>query len=76
MIDETFIIYLMFQIVLFVINLIGYKTIPILGFFGIIGSVILAIPTLNAFGDYYMMAFFLTLINISLPVIGITRAFR
>jgi len=76
MLDELFIVYFLFQLVLLIINLIGYSKIPILGFFGIIGSLILAVPTFFAFGDYYIMSIFLTLINISLPVIGITRAFK
>lgn len=73
MISDALLIYFMFQIVLLVINILGYTKIPLLFFFGIIGTVVLAVPTIQAFGSYYMMAVILILINISLPVVGLAK---
>jgi hypothetical protein len=74
MISDDFFVYLLVQIVLLTINLIGYSKIPILSFLGIIGTVMMAWPTVVAFGDYPQFALLLILVNISLPTIGITRA--
>jgi hypothetical protein len=63
----------MFQIVILIINILGFTKIPMLFFFGIIGTIILAIPTIQAFGEYYPMAVLLILINISLPVSGLAK---
>lgn len=68
------VMYLIGMIILLIINLIGYTKIPILCIFGIIGTMILAIPTVDAFGDYSMMAIILILINVGLPVIGLAKA--
>lgn len=76
MITDDFFIYLLIQIILLVVNLIGYSRIPILGFFGVIGTVLMAWPTVQAFGEYSNFALLLILINISLPTIGISRALR
>jgi hypothetical protein len=65
--------YLIGMIILLIINLIGYTKIPILCVFGIIGTMILAIPTVNAFDDYYMIAIILLIINIGLPVMGLAK---
>lgn len=73
MISDTLLIYLMFQIILMVINILGYTKIPLLFFFGIIGTIVLAVPTIQAFGEYYLMAIILILINISLPVTGLAK---
>lgn len=56
-----------------VINILGYTKIPLLFFFGIIGTIVLAVPTIQAFGEYYLMAIILILINISLPVTGLAK---
>lgn len=76
MISMDFFVYIFIQLLILGINLLGYSKIPILGFFGIIGTLIFAVPTFFSFGDYYMVAVFLILINISLPIIGLTKAFR
>jgi len=73
MISDSLLIYLVFQIILLMINIMGYTKIPVLFFFGIIGTIVLAIPTIEAFGEYYLMAIILILINISLPVMGLAK---
>lgn len=73
MISDSLLIYFMFQIVILIINILGFTKIPMLFFFGIIGTIILAIPTIQAFGEYYPMAVLLILINISLPVSGLAK---
>lgn len=76
MITDDFFIYLLIQIILLVINLIGYSKIPLLGAFGAIFTALLAWPTVQAFGTYSSFALMLIVINISLPAIGISRALR
>jgi hypothetical protein len=73
MIADSILIYLLFQIILLMINILGYTKIPMLFFFGIIGTIVLAVPTIQAFGEYYLMAIILILINISLPVTGLAK---
>lgn len=73
MITDDLLLYFMFQVMILVINVIGYSKIPILFFFSIIGTIVLAVPTIQAFGEYYLMAIILLLINISLPVIGLAK---
>ena len=73
MITDDFFVYLLVQIVLFTINLVGYSKIPILSYLGAIGTVLMAYQTVIAFNDYESFALLLILINISLPVIGLTR---
>jgi hypothetical protein len=74
MITEDFFIFLLFQIILLSINLIGYSKIPYLGFIGIIGTLILAYPTAMAFSDYPEMTIILILVNIMIPILGINKA--
>ncbi len=73
MISDAILMYLIFQIILLMINILGYTKIPLLFFFGIVGTVALSVPTIQAFGEYYMMAVILILINISLPVVGLAK---
>ena len=73
MISDALLLYLIFQIIILMFNILGYSRIPMMWFFAIIGSVLLAVPTILAFGDYYLMAILLILVNISLPVIGLSR---
>lgn len=76
MITEQLFIYFLFQIIILSINLLGYSKIPILSFFGIIATIVIAAPTLISFDTYYMFAAVLILINISLPTISLVRTFR
>jgi hypothetical protein len=73
MIGDDFLVYFMFQIVILIINILGVTKVPMLSFFGIIGTIILAVPTIQAFGDYYLMAVLLILINISVPVVNLAK---
>ena len=73
MITDDFFVYLLAQVVLLTINLIGYSKIPILSFLGIIGTVLMAYQTVIAFADYESFALLLILVNISIPAIGLTR---
>jgi hypothetical protein len=73
MISDALLLYLTFQMILLMFNILGYSRISMMFFFAIIGSLILAIPTIQAFGDYYPMAILLIIVNISLPAIGLSR---
>jgi hypothetical protein len=76
MITDDLMLYMMFQLILFGINVVGYLRIPYLLFFGLIGTVLVSVPTINAFGDYYYIALVLILLNISLPVMGLAKALK
>jgi len=76
MITDDLFIYMLFQVILLLINIIGYFKIPLLSLFGILGTLALALPTVNAFNDYWMMALLLIMINMSLPVVGLTKALK
>ena len=76
MITDDLFIYLMFQMIILVINLAGYFKIPYLGFIGIIATLSVTYPTIIAFGDYYIMAVILLLMNGILPIMGFTKAYR
>ena len=73
MIGDALLLYLVFQILILMINILGYTKMPLLYFFGIIGTIILAVPTIQAFGEYYLMAVILILMNISIPITGLIR---
>lgn len=70
MIEDAILMWLLGQMLLLVINLIGLR-IPILSFVGIIGCILLAVPTMEAFAEYYFIALILILTNIVIPVLGI-----
>lgn len=74
MITDTFMIYLLFQVILLMINLIGYSKLPFLGFIGIIGVIILAYPTAQAFEPYWQLTVILLLTNLMIPVLGFSKA--
>jgi len=76
MIGDDLFIYLMFQMIILVINLTGYFKIPYLGLIGIIATLSVAYQTVTSFGDYYVMAIILLLINGTLPIMGFTKAYR
>jgi hypothetical protein len=76
MITDDLFIYLMFQMIILAINLVGYFKIPYLGFIGIIATISVAYPTIVSFGDYYMMGVILILMNGTLPIMGFTKAYR
>lgn len=74
MISDAIVLYLLAQMMLLVINLIGYTRIPYLSVIAIIMNTLLIIPTLEAFGDDYMIALLPVLVNTVLPLISLTEA--
>ena len=68
--------YLIGMLIILGINLVGYFKIPILCLFGIIGTLLLAPYTIIEFGDFWMLGMILILVNVGLPTIGLSRAFR
>jgi hypothetical protein len=69
-------IYFIAQLILFVINYFGYSRLPLLSIFGLIGAIILAIPTIQSMGEYYFIGLLFIIINILLPIMGLNRALR
>lgn len=67
---EDFLAYLLFQIVLLSVNILAYNRNKILAYFGIIGSISLAVPTILAFGDYWMFGVWIVILNTVFPVYG------
>jgi hypothetical protein len=76
MITDDLLVYLLFQLIILTINIIGLKKMPLMLFFGIIGTILLSVPTLIAFGDYYLMAVLFILINITIPIIGLSSTMK
>lgn len=74
MITDDMLIYLLFQIVLMVINLISYSKIPFLGVIGIIATFSTAYQTIMAFDTYWVFGLVLILCNIMIPILGFTKA--
>lgn len=75
MFTEQFVIYLTAMLLVFLINILGYTKLKALYFFGIIGTLLFAVPTIKAFDEDYIFAAFLIILNISLPLLGLTRTF-
>jgi len=76
MITDDLLVYLLFQLIVLTINIIGLRKLPLMLFFGLIGTILLSVPTLIAFDDYYMMAVIFILINMTIPVIGLSSAVK
>jgi len=76
MITDDLFMYLLFQMIILVINIVGYFKIPYLGFIGIIATLSISYQTIVSFGDYYIMAVILILLNGTLPIIGFSKAYR
>ena len=66
-------IYLIFHIILIIVNIVGILKIPTYSYFAVIGTFITAYQTVIAFNDYQMIAISLILMNISIPIIGLSR---
>jgi hypothetical protein len=58
------------------INIIGYTKIPFVSFIGLIGTFIIAIPTLMAFGEYYLFATILIILNMMIPIYSLIETKR
>jgi hypothetical protein len=69
-------LYFSIQIFLFCVIIVGYFRVPFLLFIGLIGSVVLAIPTILGFGSYYMIGVVLILMNVVTPAMGLARNYR
>ena len=76
MISDEFFIYLIFQLILLALNIVGFAKMPVILIFTAIGTFITAISTVLAFGDYQLIAIMLIITNISIPVIGVTKVNR
>lgn len=70
MISDALLMYLLGQIILLIVNLLGMKM-PLMAFIGIVGSIILVTPTIESFEEYYPVALILILVNIILPTMAI-----
>lgn len=68
---QIFYVFLLFQIILFVIGLIGYFKLPWLLILTILGTIVIAVPTMIVFGELYMIAFILIVINMVLGAMGL-----
>jgi hypothetical protein len=56
------------------INLLGYTKIPYLSIIAVIMNTVLIVPTLQAFGDDYMIALLPILVNTVIPILGLSEA--
>lgn len=73
MIDQDFFIMLLFQIFVLVINIMGYTKIPALSIFGIAFTVIIFVPTIEAFQEYEWFGLMLGVMNLALPVYALSH---
>jgi hypothetical protein len=73
MIGETFFICLLFQLLVLMINILGYTKIPAMSLFGIMFELIIMVPTIIAFTDYEMFAIGLAIMNLALPVYALSH---
>ena len=71
--SEVDIFYIMFafQLILFVIGLIGYFRLPFLLIFTVMATFVVAVPTIIYFGDLYIIAFILIMMNMMVGVRGL-----
>lgn len=74
MLTDDFVVYLAFQLIIFGINIIGFRRFPFLCFVALIGSFLIAYQTIVAFDSYYIMGIILVIMNTTVPVIGLSRA--
>jgi hypothetical protein len=70
---DDILVYLIFHIILIVINIVGVLKIPTYSYFAVIATFITAYQTVIAFDSYQMIAVSLILMNISVPIIGLSR---
>jgi hypothetical protein len=72
MISEEFFIYLLFQMIVLVVNIMGYTKIPALSIFAIGFELAIMVQTIIAFGDYWGMGIMFILMNLSLPIYALS----
>jgi len=71
---DALLLTLLFNLILFVFVLIGYTKISMLLYFAIIGSLLIVVPTMIAFGDYIYFGMLLCLTNVSVSVVGLSKS--
>lgn len=76
MITDDILLYMLCQLIVLTINVIGIKKLPILLVIGIISTVMLSVPTIEAFDEYYMIGLLLIIVNITVPIIGLTTTLK
>lgn len=75
-VDLGVLVYLVCNIVVLIINIMGFKHAPFLLIIGGIFAGIILVPTLIAFGEFYILGIMFLMINVSLPVAGLTKALK
>lgn len=65
-----------FQIVIFAVIMIGYFKMPFLMIIGLIAVTVIAVPTIFAFGNYYMLGAMLIVLNSGTSLMGIATRLR
>ena len=73
---DIFYIMFAFQLILFVIGLIGYFRLPFLLIFTVMATFVVAVPTIIYFGDLYIIAFILIMMNMMVGVMGLLKVRR
>lgn len=76
MISDAIFMYLIFQMILLMLNILAYSKIPVIAIFTIIGTALVAVPTMIALDDYWIIGIILILINMSIPISGLTKTLR
>jgi len=71
MITSALAMYGIVQIILIIVNSVGYRNIPAMSIVGLIFGLIFMIPTYIAFDEYVPIALLLISINIAIPVISL-----
>ena len=74
MLTDNFLMYLVFQMIIFAINYIGYQRVPFLCFIGIIATISISVQTILAFDQFAIFGVFLVITNVTFPIMGIDRA--
>jgi len=73
---DIFYIFFAFQLILFVIGLIGYFRLPFLLIFTVLATFAIAIPTIIYFGDLFVIAFILIMMNMMVGTMGLLKVRR
>jgi hypothetical protein len=77
MITDDFLVYFAFQLVIFIINILGYAKIPELRLFGVLLSLGIAVQTVLAFApDYYAFGAMMVVTNTILPIYSMSRGWK
>ena len=74
MAEFEILIYLIVLMFLIVINIIGAIKMPLICVFVAIASIVLAVASIEAFGDMGMIPIMFLIINLLISIFGLTRA--